>query len=370
MTDTITSIQTYLVPGDDDPARWCPRKAYVFMRVETSSGAVGWGEGYTLNLREKSLVALIHALGETLIGTNATAIRAVIHKAFNAFGEHRAGIDVFAAAAGIEIALWDALGKSLGAPVYTLLGGACHERLEIYANIWTRRPVTPDQLAAKAAAQVADGFRALKAYPFIAGGTDEEGVAKLAAIREAVGPDVKIAVDLWRHSTPDRARDLCAMMESFNLDWVEDPFAPSNALALRTLREQVRQPILVGETLASRRDFREIFEKQAVSKINPDICAAGIVEMREIAAMAEPYFITVSPHNYNSMALGGSIMAHVAAGIPNLGLCEYFPEVADDLDHLCEGRLIPEQGTLSLPTAPGLGVTFDEAQMEQFRVEP
>ncbi len=368
MSDTIAKIDSYLVPGEERPDAWCRRKPYVFVRVETSSGVVGWGEGYTLNFREHALPHLIRGLAEQLIGQDACSMAALTHDAFNRFGEHRVGVDVFCAAAAIELALWDAYGKSVGRPVYELLGGSVQSSLDVYANIFSTRPRSPGELADKAAEWVEAGFSALKFYPFREGETLQEGVDKVRAVRASVGPDVKLAVDLSRHCTPDRARDICAALEEFELAWVEDPFASINAQSLRTLREQVRQPLMVGETLARRWDFRDLFETQSVSMVNPDVCVMGLLEVRRIAAMAEPYFVTVSPHNYNSMALGVSVSAHVAAGISNLGMCEYFPEVASDLDHLCTNRLVPEQGRLALPRKAGFGVEFDDAAMASFAV--
>ena len=368
MTDTIVEIDTFLVPGSERPDAWCRRKSYVFVRVETSAGVVGWGEGHTLNFREHALPRLIDGLAGQIIGTDAVSMRAVAHRAFHGFGEQRAGMDVYCAAAAIELALWDAYGKSLGRPVYELLGGAVQTSLKVYANIFSNHTRSDGELADKAVEHVEAGHSALKFYPFRAGETLQEGVDKVKAVRNAVGPDVQLAVDLWRHAAPDRARDLCTALEDFNLTWIEDPFASINAKSLRTLREQVRQPLMVGETLARRWEFREMFETQAVSLINPDVCATGLVELREIAAMAEPYFVTVSPHNYNSMALGMSITSHAAAGVANLGLCEYFPEVAADLDDLCTGRLVPKDGELALPASAGLGVVFDDAAMARFKV--
>lgn len=369
MTDTIKSLDVFHIRAGPDPEAWFNIKPYILVRVETSAGITGWGEAHLLNGRERALVAAIQDFAEGIIGWKASGIRAVSHRAFEAFGEHRAGIDIYAAMAGVETALWDALGKTLGRPVYQLLGGSLHEEIVVYANIFTPHDVEPEVLAAKAVEQVEAGYRAVKAYPLLSGVPMERGIAKLKAVREAIGPDVQLAVDLWRHADQDRAAEFCRRAEPFDLAWVEDPFAPANARTLRTLRERAAQPILTGETLCSRREFREMFEMQAVSMVNPDICAAGILEMHAIAAMAEPHQIRVSPHNSNSMALGTAIMQHVAAGIPNLGLCEYFPLFAEVLDDVCEGRLEVKNGVLELPSTPGIGVTFDDAKMERHRVQ-
>ncbi len=365
----ITDISTYLIPGDPRRNAWCSRKPYVFVRVAASSGIVGWGEGYSFSFREKVLVELIKALGERLVGSDAFDTKAVTHLAVNGFGEQQVGIDVFAAASALEIALWDIVGKSLGVPVYKLLGGTCHASLGVYANIWTKHPHSHDDLAAKAVEQVENGFGTVKIYPFRLGESLPEGVEKVRRVREAVGTDVGIAIDVFRAMTPDLTRELCSRLEPLDAAWIEDPFADTNPGALRTLRRQIRQPLMAGETLAGKRAFRDLLEQQAVSLLNPDVCACGgILEMREVSAMAEVQEISVSPHNYNSMTVGLAATVQTACGIPNLQVCEYFPEMASDLDELCEGRLIPSEGQISLPQAPGHGIVFDDAKMAPYRV--
>ncbi len=369
MTATIDTVDVFHIqPEKHEESSWWNVKPYVLVRVGCSDGVTGWGEAHVLNHRERTVIASIKDFSEGLIGRNAADIRAVSHRAFESFGEHRAGIDIYCAMAGVETALWDAQGKRLGQPVYRLLGGAVREEVVVYANIFSPNAVTPDVLAARAVDHVEMGYRAIKAYPFLGADTMDEGIAKLKAVRDAIGPEIMLAVDLWRHADQDRALTFSRLAEPYNLAWLEDAFAPTTASALRTLRERSAHPILTGETLCSRREFREMFEARAVSLINPDICATGILEMQAIAITAEPYRIRLSPHNSNSMALGTSIMLHAVAGIPNLGLCEYFPIFETALDDLCEGRPIVRDGKLELPSAPGLGVTFDESKMQRFRV--
>ena len=183
-----------------------------------------------------------------------------------------------------------------------------------------------------------------------------------------VGHQVGLAVDLWRHATPARALMLARAMEPFNLLWIEDPFAPNDAASMRYLRDAIEQPLLTGETLPTRREFTDLFERRAVDIINPDICLSGILEIQVIAAMAEPAYITVSPHNSNSMALGTSAAIHASAGIPNLSPVEYFPLFETALDDVCTGRPHIEGGEVSIPDTPGLGVIFDDDAMAAFRV--
>ena len=137
MSDTIARIETFLVPSDERPGAWCRRKAHVFVRLETSAGVVGWGEGHSLLSREHALPPLIAVLADQLIGRNAASMRWCAHNGFHGIAEQPGGMDLYGAVAAIELALWDAYGKALGRPVYELLGGAVHGSVKLYANIFS-----------------------------------------------------------------------------------------------------------------------------------------------------------------------------------------------------------------------------------------
>lgn len=368
MTDRIASIEPYLIPADPKPHPWWSHKAYILVRVETRDGVVGWGECHNLTFREKAIVAVLHAIAPTLIGRSSGEIRGLFEHAYHGFGQQRPGLEVYSAFAGIEIALWDILGKRLDAPVYQLLGGSLRDAIPVYANIYSPYPQTAEDFAAMAARQVADGHRAIKLYPFGADTSIAEGVKRLSAVRDAVGPDIGLAVDLWRHATPHRAIELARAMEPFDLLWIEDPFAPTDPETVRYVRDIIRQPLLTGETLPSRREFAGLFAERAVDIVNPDICLSGILELQAIAAMADAAFVGVSPHNSNTMALGTAAAVHAALGIPNLEPVEYFPLFETALDGLCRGRPPIENGQLPKPDAPGLGVELDDGAMRRFRL--
>jgi galactonate dehydratase len=361
---TIKSVETFLVPGDHRPDLWCRRKPFLFIRVETTSGCVGWGESYTLTHRERACVAIIEAMAEKLIGTDASDIQALKDMTLNAFGEQRVGIDVFCATSGLEIAFWDIIGQTLGMPVYKLIGGTCHANLPTYANIWTDKPTTAGDLAQKAADAVSSGFNMLKFYPIFAGEDLKTGIEKVRAVREAVGPDIGLAVDLWRHGSPEHAFEVCRKMEPYDIAWVEDPVAPVHPTVYQTLGRRISPPLMTGETLAGKAAFRDLYEQRAVGLVNPDVCACGgIMELREIASMAEPYQIAISPHNFNSMTIAFAATLHAAAGIPNLHMCEYFPDFVDDFTELTFGGFTIGSGATELPDTPGIGIALDETKL-------
>ena len=368
MTDRIALIEPYLIPADPNPHPWWSHKPYLLVRLETDGGIVGWGECHMLTDREQALAAMVHTVGDKLCGRSATDIKGIHAEAFGAFGQQRPGLEVYSVFAGIEIALWDVLGKRLGTPVYQLLGGACHDAVPVYANIYSPNPQTPEAFAEMAARQVEAGHRTIKLYPFTLNTTLEEGIDVMSAVRDAVGPGIGLAVDLWRHASPARALQIAKALEPYDLLWLEEPFAPTDAASVRYVREAINQPLLTGETLPTRREFEPLFAERAVDIINPDICQSGLLEMQAIASMAEPYLVSLSPHNSNSMALGTAAAVHSALGISNLGLTEFFPLFETALDSYCEGRMPVRQGIIERPSAPGLGIEFDDQSMQKFRI--
>lgn len=368
MNDRISSIVPYFIPADPVSHPWWSHKPYILVRIETVDGIVGWGECHHLKFREKALVETVRSVASTLTGRPAGDIRRFLHEAFNSFGQQQPGLEVYAAFAGIEIALWDVLGKRLNTPVYQLLGGAYRDSVPVYANIYSPHPQQVDGFAEMAARQVAAGHRIIKLYPFVSETPISEGVAVLAAVRDAVGPEVGLAVDLWRHANPHRAIELATAMEPFNLLWIEDPFAPTDAVSMRYVRDNIRQPLLTGETLPTRREFAGLFAERAVDIVNPDVCLSGVMEIQAIAAMGETSHIKVSPHNSNSMALGTAVAVHAGLGIADLEPIEYFPLFETALDNLCGGRLPVVNGCIARPDSSGFGIEFDEQAMWTYRV--
>lgn len=368
MTDLISSITPYLIPGGNKGQTWWNQKPYVLIKVKTKHGVTGWGECHLLTFREKPLISMIRSVAERLLGKPAGNIRDLLQMSFNSFGEQRPSLEVYSAFAGIEIALWDILGKTLNVPVYQLLGGSCHESLPVYANIYSPNLQPPEAYAEMALKQVSAGHNLIKLYPFLGKIEIKDGLKILEAVRAEVGDDIGLAVDLWRQVDPSRAISIAKAIEPFNVLWIEDPFPPTDPDALRYVRESIVQPLMTGETLPTRREFSPLITKQAIDLVNPDVCLSGILEIQAIASLAETSFVKLSPHNSNSMALGMAISANVSAGIPNLGIIEYFPLFEKTLDNYCTGRPVVESGKIPLPMNPGLGIEFDQTAMTKFKI--
>lgn len=261
----------------------------------------------------------------------------------------------------IDTALWDIKAKKAGVPVYKLLGGPVRDRIPCYAN--TAHHLPPDELAEKAASYVKEGFNALK----IRGnamlvGTDE-ATARLKAVREAVGPDIRIMVDVngtWDRETAVR---MLRLWEPYDVYWLEEPVHPDDIPGFIEVREVARQAgtlVAAGEQHGTLNDFRQLIESGCVDVVQPDsACCGGITEFLHISAFAKQRSIPVSPHILQHVHL------HLAAALPETMWVEYFLE--DNPMMRFTLQLIPgpaealrhREGMLDLPTAPGFGLELD-----------
>ena len=218
------------------------------------------------------------------------------------------------------------------------------------------------------------GHRALKFDPFpgpwrthVGREVERAAVANVRAVRDAVGPDVEILIEVHRRLAPMHAVRIAEQMEQFNPFWFEEPVSARNLDALAAAAHAIRLPVVTGEELYTKTEFREVFEKQAAAIINPDVCACGgILELKEIAAMAEPYLVVVSPHNYNSTTVGLAATLQVAACIPNFLITEYFVNFQPRGDEIAVQPFVVTDGCIDLPTGPGLGLELREDVMARY----
>jgi len=362
----VTAVQPFLM----DPGAG---KNWLFVKVDTDAGVCGWGECYTQSDRDQSIVAHVKQLGRYLLGRDPMNIKHFTHMAYHDFAGKRGAMDFYSALSGLEQALWDVVGKHFKTPVYNLLGGACREKIRVYANGWSGGAGTPEAYAERALEIVARGFTALKFDPFpgpwrthISRQAEEQAVETVRVVREAVGPDVELLIEVHRRLAPMHAVRVAQAIEPYRPFWYEEPVSARNVDALAACRRDIRLPIVTGEELYTKAEFREVFEKQAADIINPDICnCGGLLELKEIAAMAEPYFVTVSPHNYNSTTIGLAATLQLAACIPNFPITEYFVNFEERGAEITVEPLRVDGGYITLPQRPGLGVELRQEALER-----
>jgi len=346
-----------------------PRQRMRLVKITTDNGIVGWGET-TLEGKPKSTWAAVEELAAYFVGKDPLRIehhwQHVYRSAF-----FRGGNVLMSALSGIDQALWDIAGKYYNVPAYMLLGGAVRDRIRVYAH-WG---IGGQSDAALAAARsrldmlLAKGYTAFKAGP---GGTwrAHEPPARIDAfvkdaytMREWVGDEIELCFDFHGKMTPGLAIEVCNQLAGMRPMFVEEPIPQENVDALKEVSDHVPFPIATGERLLSRWEFREVFEKQAVSYIQPDGShAGGITELKKIANMAEVYYIHIMPH----CAIGPvafSACMQVDAVVPNF-LVQEQVDVGLGVGLLVEPWQVID-GHIELPTNPGLGFDLIESEVEK-----
>lgn len=345
-----------------------PRPRMRLVKVTTDDGIVGWGEA-TLEGKPKSTMAAVEELAEYLIGKDPLRIehhwQHIYRSAF-----FRGGNVLMSALSGIDHALWDIAGKFYGVPVYQLLGGPTRDRVRVYAHWGIREPGEAALEAARerlAYLRGAGGFTAFKSGPAGKWRAHEpparidEFVRCAYAMRELVGPEVELAFDFHGKMTPALAVEVCHELRGMRPMFVEEPVPQENVDALKLVSDHVPFPIATGERLLSRWEFRTIFEQGACAYIQPDVAhAGGISELKRIANMAEVYYMHIMPHcAIGPVALTACV--HVDAAVPNFLIQEMVgPDRLHD-DFIKVAWTI-EDGYITLPTVPGLGIEVDERE--------
>jgi galactonate dehydratase len=349
----IGRIETFYVPP-----RW------LFVRVETEDGAVGWGEA-SLEGWAEAVDGAFEALRDRFIGHDARRIEDIWQVAYRG-GFYRGGPVLMSALAGLEQALWDLKGKAAGLPAWEMLGGKVRDRIRAYAWIGGDRP---DEIESAATARREQGFGAVKMNATAE--LDWIGAPKLfddviARVEAAQAAGMDVGLDFHGRVHRPMAKQLAKVLEPLGLLFIEEPLLSENHEGLAQIAGLVSTPIALGERLYTRWDFKPFFENRSVDIIQPDLShAGGILECRKIAAMAEAYDIAVAPHcPLGPLALAACLQ--LAACTPNVAIQEMSLGIHYNVGHdllnfvTNEDALTPVDGYLPIPQAPGLGVTIDE----------
>ncbi|MGY8991437.1 MAG: mandelate racemase/muconate lactonizing enzyme family protein [Rhodospirillales bacterium] len=354
------------------------RKNWVYVKVETDDGIVGWGEAYSQYDRDRAVGAHVEELGRYLVGRDPFQIKHFTQIAFDDYAQRRGSVEFFSAVSGIEMAMWDICGKALEQPVYNLLGGPVRDKIRVYANGWYYKMTSAKDYANAAEKVVKDGFDAIKMDPlsgpwrnFISREQEEYSVEVLGAVRKAVGPDVDILLDLHRRLAPMHAVRLADRYAEFNPYYYEEPCMWENVEALAEIRSKISLPVVTGEAIYGKAGFRPVLDASAADILNPDVASCGgILELKEIAAMAEPHYVAISPHNYNSTVVALAATVQASALMPNFIITEYFLPFVELGDEVSPNQLKPTNGYIPIPTTPGLGVDVNEEALKRHAGKP
>jgi galactonate dehydratase len=342
----------------------------LLVRVDTDAGIVGWGEA-GLWAHHKMVHDAIVELREYYVGKDADRIEH--HFQVVSRDTHFQGAVLSAAMSAIDIALWDILGKSLGKPIHALLGGKVRDKVKVFANVGG---ATLDERARQARDFVAQGYTSLRTVPFFDGfegrpssQTVAEAVSIVKAIREAVGPNVDLGVEIHRNFSKAEIVAFGNAVLPHGLLYIEDPLAPESTDSLRYVAAHVNVPLAAGERSYNLYQFKEIIDTGAVALIRPDLSlAGGFTQVKKIAALAEAAFVGVFPHLMGS-PINMATYVQLDAAIPNYFLQEAYP-AADALNEILEEPLVRDGGYVVVPDRPGHGLVVREEKLAQFPYRP
>ncbi|TNJ67978.1 galactonate dehydratase [Paenibacillus hemerocallicola] len=355
----ITKLELFKVPP-----RW------LFLKIETDEGISGWGEP-VVEGKADTVHAAVTEMSEYLIGKDPMRIEDIFQVLYRG-GFYRGGPILSSAISGIEQALWDIKGKFYNAPVYDLLGGACRDKIRVYSWIGGDRPSDVGEAAKR---QVEAGFTAVKMNA-----TEElhyidsivkveAAIARIAAVREAVGKEVGIGIDFHGRVHKSMAKILAKELEPYKPMFIEEPVLPENNEALKEIARYTSCPIATGERMYTRWGFKELLAQGVVDIIQPDLShAGGILETRKIAAMAEAYDVAVAPHcPLGPIALASCLQLDTCspnAFIQEQSLGIHYNKGSDLLDYLKDPSVFAyKDGFVSNLTAPGLGIEVNEEKV-------
>ena len=354
----ITDIKTFVVD--------CFRTNWVFVKVYTDEGICGVGEG-TLEYKEKALCGAIEHIKSYLIGKDPRTIEKHYHDIYRD-AYWRGGAVLMSALSAVECALWDILGKSLGVPVYQLLGGKVNEDCRIYVNGWFSGAKTPDEFAEKAKMAVKRGVTAMKWDPFgksylqISNKDLDTALECVAKVREAVGNDVDLLIEGHGRFDVPTGIKIAKELEQFKPMWFEEPVPPNNIEALKAVRDKSPVAISAGERLYTRFDYNRLFSLRAADYIQPDVShAGGIMELKKIAAVAEAAYIPFAPHNPSGPVANAATL-QLAACCPNFCILEIMYSDVDYRKNVTDENLIYENGRIKIGDKPGLGIELNEEE--------
>lgn len=335
---------------------------FVFVRVHTDEGLIGTGEG-TLEGRARTIQSAVNELKDYIVGEDPLRIEHLWQKMYR-HTFYRGGPLLMSAISGVDQALWDIFGKASNLPVHQLLGGRVRDRIKVYAN--GPRGETPEELAESALQIVEDGFTAMKLCPFPATKpVDGQKVihfarAVMEKVRDAVGPDIDLAIDCHGRLSPAMAITLGKAVAEYGIYFYEEPCLPENVATMATVAREVGIPVATGERLMTSWGFRDVLEQQAAVILQPDLAhCGGISAGRKIAVMGEVYYAGFAPHNPLS-PVNMKASLHLDAATPGFIIQEW---VWDDKGSIRDEILLNpvkiKDGWAEIPMEPGLGTDLN-----------
>ncbi|MDM7931524.1 mandelate racemase/muconate lactonizing enzyme family protein [Tabrizicola sp.] len=355
---TLAQVETWITAPAEGGEGWGEVKPCLLVRVTTNAGIAGWGEAFVLPCREKAVAEIIHALGQASVSLQPAWPWVFRDMALRIASKHR-GLDFSAASSALEMALWDIYGKLAEEPLCKVLGGHTRRAVPVYANIWSDMQWDATSLAMRASGLVAAGYTAVKVHPML-NHSVTEAVQAVARVRAAIGDEIHLMVDLDTQDDPETSLSVAERIASVRPYWFEEPVDGQDIEGLARIRKTTGMRIVTGEKHCGLPHFRAVLTAGAADILNPDIAGlGGLLDMIEVAELANRQGVKVSPHCWNSMTVAAAAMLHVCAAIPNAEMAEIYPEYVEHGARYATTGFRLDGAHAHLSGRPGLGVDID-----------
>jgi galactonate dehydratase len=361
----ITAVKPFVVEGG--------LGSFFFVKVETDEGIYGVGEGGNV-LRAPALAEVVRSYAEQIVGADPSRIEHLWQMMYRG-GFFPGGVVQSCALSAVDMALWDIKGKALGVPVYELLGGRTRDRVVCYPHNGETGDI--DKLIASCRQTTEAGWKFVRWGLGDPAGGDvfeptravKHGIESVAAVREALGDEIEILVDVHTRLDPPASIEFCQGVEQYRPFFVEDPLRSENPSSLRLLRGRTSTPIAIGEQFTSKWEFRQAIEEDLMDYCRMDVgVVGGLTEARKVAAWCETHYIALAPHNPNGPGVTAATL-HLCLASPHVGVMELssppgsaFTDIFPVQAPFADGHMLP-------PDRPGLGIEFnEEAAVESSKV--
>lgn len=362
----ITDIKTYNV--------FTFRTNFVFVKIETDEGISGIGEG-TLEYKEHALLGAIEDIKRVLIGQDPRQVERICHELYRD-SYWRVGPVLQSAISAVNMAMWDIKAKACNVPVYEMLGGKVRDSIRMYANVWFSGAKTPDEFAAAAVAAKEKGVTALKwdpfgkAYMYMDNKDLSYSLSIIEAVRGAVGNDVDLLIEGHGRFNIATGIKIANELKQFNPMFFEEPTPPDSLDAIAEVRRKSPVPLAAGERVYSLTQFREFLDKGCADFAQPDMShCGGISAVMKMAAMAEPHYVAIAPHN-PSGPVANACALHLAASIPGFRILEICLTDVSWRSELTNERVVFDKGNILIPEGVGLGLELNEENCLKYPFQP
>jgi len=354
----LSSVKIWITNAHKSKDNWSKTKKFIFIKITTTDGVEGWGEAFSIHLREKAIATIIIELFKEISEIKNLSLNSFYNKIFFLRDDH-GGLDFSSATSAIEIALWDIAGKLKNLPLNCLLTDNPKPDVSIYATCWSDLKKDEENYLHQVEKYFEKKYGGIKIYPLFE--NTSNSVKFVDRVRKIVGMEYPLMLDLAIPKDLDQTKTFLKEVSFLKPYWIEEPVEGENISLLTEIKNSFDMKVVTGEKQSGLPHFKEIIKRNAADILNPDISGiGGIIDMLNVSKEALDNDISISPHCWNSMSVSASAMLHVCSSIPNSEKAEIFPDYIEFTKEFCELPFNIVEDKAILNQSAGLGMVIHE----------